>query len=108
MTKGYVGEHFCGAKRDCVPCARRAHCLRTPETTLVRNVAFFHGRVSPETAPPPKDTHTMRMQQRLETPAGRAQYGRSFATVEPVFGNLCFNKRVDLFTLRGRTKVNSQ
>ena len=108
VKKGYVGEHFRGAKRDCVPCARRAQCLRTPETTMVRNVAFFHGRVSPETAPPPKDTHTTHMQQRLDTPAGRAQYGRRFATVEPVFANIRFNKRLDRFTLRGRTKVNGQ
>ncbi len=108
VTNGYVGEHFRGAQRDCVPCALRAQCLRTPETTQVRNVAFFHGRVSPETAPPPKDTHTTRMQQRLDTPAGRAQYGRRFATVEPVFANLRFNKRLDRFTLRGRTKVNGQ
>jgi Transposase DDE domain/Transposase domain (DUF772) len=108
VTKGHVGEHFRGAKRDCAPCARRAQCLRTPETTLVRNVAFFHGRVSPEPAPPPNDTHTMRMHQRLDTPAGRAQYGRRFATVEPVFANIRFNKRLDRFTLRGRTKVNGQ
>ncbi len=108
VTNGYVGEHFRGAKRECVPCALRAQCLRTPETTAVRNVAFFHGRVSPETAPPPNDTHTTRMQQRLDTPAGRAQYGRRFATVEPVFANLRFNKRLDRFTLRGRTKVNGQ
>ena len=91
-----------------MPCALRAQCLRTPETTLVRNIAFFHGRASPETVSPPKDTHTMRMQQRLDTPAGRAQYGRRFATVEPVFANIRFNKRLDRFTLRGRTKVNGQ
>ncbi len=46
VTQGYVGEHFRGAKRDCVPCALRAHCLRTPETTAVRNVAFFRERVA--------------------------------------------------------------
>ena len=50
----------------------------------------------------------MRMQQRLDTPEGREQYGRRFATVEPVFGNVRFNKRLDRFTLRGRTKVNGQ
>ena len=109
VTNGYVGEHFRGAKRDCVPCALRAACLRTPETTLVRNVAFLRGRVPTETAPsPPKDTPTTRMQQRLDTPAGRAQYGRRFATVEPVFANIRFNKRLDRFTLRGRTKVDGQ
>lgn len=39
---------------------------------------------------------------------GRVLYGRRFATVEPVFGNVRHNKRLDRFTLRGRRKVNSQ
>ncbi len=103
VTNGVVGEHFRGAKRDCAPCALRAQCLRTPETTVVRNVAFFRGREDAAT-----ETHTMRMQQRLDTPEGRAQYGRRFATVEPVFANVRYNKRLDRFTLRGRTKVNGQ
>ena len=44
VTNGYVAEHFRGAKRDCVPCALRAQCLRTPEKTMTRQVAFFRGR----------------------------------------------------------------
>ena len=66
-------------------------------------MAFLRGRedVAPE-------THAMRMQQRLDTPEGRAQYGRRFATVEPVFANVRYNKRLDRFTLRGRAKVNGQ
>ncbi|MBC8086772.1 MAG: transposase, partial [Phycisphaerae bacterium] len=38
----------------------------------------------------------------------RAQYAQRFATVEPVFGNLRYNKGLDRFTLRGRTKVDTQ
>ncbi len=38
----------------------------------------------------------------------RAPYGQRFATVEPVFGNVRYNKRLDRFTLRGRTKVHGQ
>ena len=103
VTNGYVGEHFRGAKRDCAPCALRAQCLRTPETTVVRNVAFFRGREYTE-----RETHTMRMQQRLDAPEGREQYGQRFATVEPVFANIRYNKRLDRFTVRGRAKVNGQ
>ena len=108
VTNGYVGEHFRGAKRDCAPCALRDQCLRTPETTVVRNVAFFRGRVSTEAEPSPTETHTMRMQQRLDAPEGREQYGQRVATVEPVFANVRYNKRLDRFTLRGRAKVNGQ
>ncbi len=103
VTNGYVGEHFRGAKRDCAPCGLPSQCLRTPATTVVRNVAFFRGRAAAETA-----THTMRMQQRLDAPEGRDQYGQRFGTVEPVFGNIRYNKRPDRFTLRGRVKVHAR
>lgn len=105
-TKDYVGEHFRGAKRDCVPCVLRQQCLRTPETTTVRNVAFFRGRL--ERNGEPRESHTARMKARIDSAIGREQYGRRFATVEPVFANLRHNKRLDRFTLRGRTKVDGQ
>jgi hypothetical protein len=103
VTNGFIAEHFRGAKRDCVGCALRAQCLRTPETTTVRNVAFFRGRAAP--AP---ETHTARMKAKIDTPAGRAQYAQRFGAVEPVFGNLCYTKGLARFTLRGRTKVDGQ
>ncbi len=103
VTRGYIADHFRGAKRDCGPCPLRAKCLRTPDRTLTRQVAVFRG-----TAPGTPETHTARMKRRLDTPEGRAQYGRRFATVEPVFANLRANKRLDRFTLRGRTKVDGQ
>lgn len=103
VTNGFVGEHFQGAPHDCLPCALRAQCLRTPHTTPVRNVAFFRGRVDAD-----GETHTARMKARIDSTSGRVQYGRRFATVEPVFANLRHNKRLDRFTLRGRTKVDGQ
>ena len=103
VTNGYVGAHFRGAKRDGGPCALRAPCLRKPETSVVRTVAFLRGREDATIM-----THTMRMQQWLDTTAGREQYGQRFATVEPVFANVRYNKRLDRFTLRGRTKVHGQ
>ncbi len=103
VTHGFIGEHFQGAKRDCGPCALRAQCLRTPDTTPVRNVAFFRDRERAGHV-----NHTANMKARIDSPEGRAQYGRRFATVEPVFANLRHNKRLDRFTLRGRVKVNAQ
>jgi hypothetical protein len=103
VTGEHVGEHFRGAKRDCGPCALRTQCLRTPETTPVRTVAFFHGRVSVAEV-----NHSARMRERIDSPAGRVQYAQRFAAVEPVFGNLRANKRLDRFTLRGRQKVDTQ
>jgi transposase len=103
VTNGFLAEHFRGAQRDCVGCTLRARCVRKPETTAVRNVAFFRGRAAPAPV-----SHTTRMKAKMDTPAGRAQYAQRFGTVEPVFGNLCYNKGLDRFTLRGRTKVEGQ
>lgn len=103
VTGDHVGEHFRGAKRDCGPCALRTECLHTPNTTPVRNVAFFHGRVTASEV-----NYSAQMRDRIDAPEGRAQYAQRFAAVEPVFGNLRVNKRLDRFTLRGRQKVDTQ
>ncbi|MCC6771254.1 MAG: transposase [Gemmatimonadaceae bacterium] len=103
VVKGFRGAQFRGAKRDCVLCAHRGRCLRTPDKTETRQVMFFEGR-----APTAVETHTQQMQRRLDTPHGRVVYGRRFATVEPVFANLRHNKWLDRFTLRGREKVDGQ
>jgi hypothetical protein len=101
-TRGRTHHKFTGARRDCLPCELRDRCLRTPQKTPVRQVAFFHrGQASPL-------THTEAMKRRIDSREGRALYGRRIATVEPVFGNLRHNKRLDRFTLRGQRKVDTQ
>lgn len=50
---------------------------------------------------------TERMKQAIDGPRGRRLYGQRMATVEPVFGNLRHNKRLNRFTLRGQPKVNA-
>jgi len=103
VTNGFVSEQFRGAKRDCVPCTHRTRCLRTPETTEARQVAFFRGRS--RAAP---ETHSQRMKARIDRPEERARYAARFGAVEPVFGNLCYNKGLTRFTLRGRRNVEGQ
>ena len=53
-------------------------------------------------------SHTERMRRRIDSEQGKAQYARRFATVEPVFGNLRYNKGLDRFTLRSQKKVDTQ
>jgi Transposase DDE domain len=99
------GRHyrkFTGAKQDCVPCHLREQCLRLPDKTLVRQVAIFYERQASPLM------HTEAMKRRIDSPAGRILDGRRMATVEPVFGNLRYNKHLDRFTLRGQRKVNTQ
>jgi transposase len=100
-TNGRKHRKFRGAKRDCVPCHLRDRCLRHPERTATRQVAFFYKQASPL-------RYTARMRQAIDCERGRALYGRRIATVEPVFANLRHNKRLDRFTLRTQRKVNVQ
>ncbi len=94
---------FTGAKRVCEPCPLRDQCSRHPERTAVCQVVFFKGKV-----PGTPESFSDKMKRSIDSPEGRVRYGRRFATVEPVFGNLCNNKRLDRFTLRGKKKVDGQ
>jgi len=102
VFNGYLAVKFQGAQQDCVPCALRHQCLRTPDKTKTRQVAFFLGRA------PGHEKHTDRMKLRIDSDLGKQMITRRFATVEPVFGNLRGNKGLDRFTLRGRSKVDGQ
>ena len=99
----YLATKYTGTLRNCLPCEQRKQCLRTPEQTQVRQVAFFRGKAD-DAAESPCD----RMKRAIDSEAGRVRYGQRFATVEPVFGNLRHNKRLNRFTLRGQEKVDAQ
>jgi transposase len=101
-TNGRTHHKFQGSQRICGPCDLRSRCLRHPDRTPTRQVAFFHKQ---QASPLP---HTERMKQAIDSPEGRKRYGQRMATVEPVFGNIRSNKRLDRFTLRGQDKVNTQ
>ena len=103
IHNGHLATKYSGTLRDCLPCEQRDKCLRTPEKTKVRQVAFFRGK-----ADTTEESHSDRMKKAIDSDEGRVRYGRRFATVEPVFGNLRHNKRLDRFTLRGRRKVDTQ
>jgi transposase len=102
LHNGYTAVKFQGAQQDCVPCDQRDRCLRTPEKTKARQVAFFQGKVNGAAS------FTHKMKALIDRPEGRIRYGRRFATVEPVFGNLRDNKQLNRFTLRGQKKVDAQ
>ena len=101
-VKGRRHHKFKGAKRDCVPCTMRERCLRHPERTAIRQVAFF------DKHQPSPLRYTERMKHAIDSLSGRRLYGRRIAIVEPVFANLRHNKRLDRFTLRTQPKVNTQ
>jgi len=101
--RGYLANKFKGAKCDCLPCPLRNQCLKFPDKTATRQVAFFHGQADKQ-----KFAYTQKMKQKIDSAGGKAIYGQRLGTVEPVFGNITGNKKLDRFTLRGKIKVNIQ
>lgn len=96
---GYQATSYRASERSCRGCALRARCLRNAHGKY-RQVRLFHGRAA--------GSLTEAMKEKIDTPEGRRIYGRRLANVEPVFGNIRVQKRLDRFTLRGRAKVNVQ
>lgn len=94
---------FSGAQRECGNCPKRAQCLRHPQRTPVRQVAIFVGKHAKA-----EEKAGERMKRKIDSDQGREMIARRFATVEPVFGNLRYNKGLNRFTLRGRQKVDGQ
>lgn len=103
QIRGFGFVKFRGAKINCVPCPQRAKCLRHPERTLTRQVVFFTGRAAD--AP---ETYTQKMKKKIDTPQGRSRYSQRLGIIEPVFANICSTLGLRRFSLRGKTKVDSQ
>lgn len=48
------------------------------------------------------------MKRKIDSVLGRHVYNQRLGTVEPVFGNLRWNLKLNRFTLRSRRKVDTQ
>jgi transposase len=93
---------FKGTQATCVSCALRAKCIRNPEKTVIRQVAYFTGKTG---AGP---TFTDRMKRKIDSSIGRTIYGMRMAISEPPFSHITSAMKLDRFTLRGKVKVNTQ
>jgi Transposase DDE domain len=87
----------------CRECPLRSKCLRHPQRTKVRQVAFVTGRVANR-----PEKYLEKMKRKIDSAIGRYEYSRRLGIIEPVFGNIRHTKRLNRFTLRGRRKVNAQ
>lgn len=67
----------------------------------------FHRTLDPSACPLQR-SHGRVKRRSIDSPQGRRRYGKRIGTVEPVFGNLRHNKRLNRFTLRGHEKVSTQ
>lgn len=96
---GYQALSYRAPKTACQNCILRSTCLRHPNVRS-RQVRLFKGRRP--------GSLTDEMKRKIDTPEGRETYSKRLGTVEPVFGNIRAQKRMDRFTVRGRGKVNIQ
>lgn len=87
---------------DCQSCALRTRCLKRADSQRGRHVCHFEPTVKDPNDP------SERMRCAIDSTRGRALYSQRIGTVEPVFGNIRHNKRLNRLTLRGKEKVNAQ
>jgi hypothetical protein len=93
---------FKGTTATCEACPLRRQCLRTPDVTAVRQLAFFDGTVADKLPNP----HCRAMREKIDSPEGRAIYAHRMGLIEPVFGHIQ-QRGLRRFTLRGHAKVDT-
>ena len=99
----YCYHRFEGYLNDCKQCTLQKKCMRKPPTNRGRQVSIRTGEA--QNQPP---SLLKQMQEKIDSRKGRHIYSQRIGTVEPVFGNINTNKRLNRFSLRGKTKVNAQ
>jgi len=104
--EGKLKAMFEGRLLQCRNCAIKSQCMRNPGAAdhrkgSGRQVSFVidHRR---------KPTFTDWMKHRVDSDYGKQVYGHRMSVVEPVFANIGTNKKLNRFSLRGKTKVQAQ
>ena len=84
---------------DCATCSVKTHCL-SKSTTSRRYLSV------PVDTQPPNLIDALKA--RIDSEEGGRIYARRLGIVEPVFSNICVQKRMHCFTLRSKLKVDVQ
>ena len=104
-----AGNHklfFEGRLTNCRECDIKHQCMRNPNSANTRKgngrqVSFILEKKT-------KVNFTDWMKQRVDSDKGKQIYSHRMSVVEPVFGNISCNKRLNRFSLRSKSKVQSQ
>jgi hypothetical protein len=104
---GHQKLFFEGRLSKCRVCELKQDCMRHPDSANNRK---GHGRqvsfiISKGQGTP---NYTDWMKQRVDSDKGKLIYSHRMSVVEPVFGNIGTNKRLNRFSLRGKKKVQGQ
>ncbi|VAW82417.1 Transposase [hydrothermal vent metagenome] len=104
---GHAKIFFEGRLTKCRACELKGRCMHNPESANDRNghgrqVSFIikKGKRAPN--------YTDWMKHRIDSDKGKLIYSHRMSVVEPVFGNIGWNKRLNRFSLRGKKKVQCQ
>jgi len=97
---------FEGRLSKCRHCTLKNKCMSNPDSANTRK---GHGRqvsfiLENKRAP----NFTDWMKHRVDSDKGKLIYSHRMSVVEPVFGNIGTNKRLNRFSLRGKQKVQGQ
>lgn len=103
---GLPKAYFGGKLLQCRHCDKKAQCMQNPGAA---DHSKGNGRqVSFVLNDKRKPTHTDWMKHRVDSAQGKLIYSHRMSVVEPVFGNIGTNKKLNRFSLRGKEKVQSQ
>ena len=105
-TNGNTKAFFEGKLLHCRNCHRKTECMHNPGAAdhrkgKGRQVSFI---IEKETL----SKYTDWMKERVDSDKGKLIYSHRMSVVEPVFANIGTNKGLSRFSLRGKTKVQSQ
>lgn len=107
----YHGDHFMinnkrylrfkSYLKNCRNCPLQSQCMKNPVKEHGRQVSFI---VDDEN----NTSYLDLMKKKIDSVAGKKDYARRMWTIEPVFGNITSNKRLNKLSLRGKAKVSCQ
>lgn len=101
-----VKVFFEGRLLQCRHCTLKTRCMTNPDAANHRK---GNGRqVSFILKKQHKENVTDWMRVRIDSDKGKQIYSHRMSVIEPVFGNIGFNKKLNRFSLRTKTKVQSQ
>jgi len=99
-TRGTYSR-FRGKLKDCRSCSLSGQCMRNKVTGRGRQIQFLNDDQK-------RTSYMELMRRKIDSDEGRHQYSKRMWVIEPVFGNITSNKRLNRFSLRGKAKVTGQ
>jgi hypothetical protein len=94
-------SRFRGELTDCRACPQQARCMKNPVKERGRQVSFLNKEQT-------KTSYLDLMKEKVDSVEGRRMYSRRMWTIEPVFGNITSNKRLNRLSLREEKKCTAQ